>query len=560
MLKGVAASPGIGIGTAFPVTQPDIAPEQRSPWGVGAELRRFERAVDVFCTEISNLAAASILHFGESEAGILIAQIVMIQDTDLHSQIRSCLMEESCNVEQAVCQVFGSYIHHFSSLEEELMQARAADFRDMKRRLLGILLGRPVLEPPVPPPGSILVAEELHPSIAAAILPQHIEAIATADGHPTSHAAILARALGVPMVVSAPDILVRAREGEGLIVDGGNGEIILRPTSEQIHRYRQRLVQQTEAYRKMVSIQETEALTRDGVPVRMSASLDSLRHLSDLSPLADCAHFSPNHHLLRDEGKRIGEQQQFLAYRALLRALKGKPVTISLAEPSSQREADTERDRQLTVQLRALLRASAFGSLRIAVPMVHSLDDLRRARSRLEECKIELLRSHEDFNPSVPLGIMVETPAAAVLAASLAQEADFFCLSAFSGCFSQTSSLGQGSAEAYNLFHPATLALLQKAIEAGQGLISVSACGQLAADPMMLPFLVGCGVREICVEPSALWNVRSQLGNLNAAYWGARIGEILALSSPQEVMNYIKRNWAERADSPEEVWDNPLLF
>lgn len=568
VLRGVAASSGIGIGKAVLILQPELPVNHRDTGEFAVELRRFERAADVFCTQIAALAARAAEEFGESEAGILTSQIVIMQDREIFRRVSACLREHSLRAEGAVVRVFDEYIAHFSALEDALMRARAADFRDMKRRLLTILT-EAECQPPQPPAGCVLVADEIPPSVAAFLLPQQVAAVATVDGDVTSHVAILARALKIPTVVSAPSILDRIQNGDELIVDGGTGEVIVCPTAEQVGRYRRRHHQQQLAREHRQALCSASPATRDGRQVLLTAELAELSRLPDLLELgADGVGLFRTTALYRDGDLPPGEQQQFLAYRAITRALRGKPGTICTLDVGDSLDKpylglDQEPNPSLglravryslvnqelfKVQLSAILRASAFGTLQIAVPMVTSLGELRQVRLLLEECKQELAARQVDYDPSIKLGLVISTPAAAITAATLARETDFFLLG---GSLTQYTLAvdrnNRGVSGLYSNFHPAVLALIYQVIQAAaMAYIPVGMLGEGARDPMLIPFLVGCGINELCVPLSCLLPVREQLGNLSHRYWQERVPEILSCATPEEAMAYIKQNWAER--------------
>lgn len=571
MLRGVGASAGIGIGKAVVYILPKIEVPPRAAAGVAAELRRFERAADVFCTQISRLATLAATHFGASEAGIITSQIVVMQDPELRTQIIEEL-ERGCSAEGAVCAVFDGYISHFSALEDELIRARAADFKDMRLRLLTILAGEEKTEPPQPPANSVLVADEITPSAAAALLPAQLAAVVTANGNPSSHMAILARALQIPTVVSAPSLLEQIAQGDKVIVNGGTGEIILRPTSEELHRYWRRRQHQTTAKELLEAICSRKTTTRDGRRVSVTATLNELKQLPELADKGpDGVGFFRTDYLYA-ENALPGEQQQFLAYRAIARTLKGKKATICTLDIN--REAAREpnpslgfravryslaHQDQFKVQLTAILRASAFGNLQIVAPMVTTLGELRQVRLLLEECKRELALRQVDYDPNIQLGVVIETPAAAIIARTLAKEADFFILGdALAQYTLAADQSNRRISDTYNSYHPAVLMLLAQAIQAAQNaFVPVGVSGEMSCDPMLLPFLIGCGIDEISVPPAQLFSVRQQLENLNYLYWKERVPVILSLSTAKEAVEYIKRNWAERPAASLQGEDQP---
>jgi len=515
----------------------------------GREIARLERAIQKFSGQIESAARLADENFGRSLGDILAAQAVIVKDPTFIGEVHQRIEAQMETAEYAACQVLDGYARVFAAMQDDLMQAREADFRDIKNRLLSILAGElPDLEQV--PPKSIVVAQQLHVSVLVCLPRKNIAGIVTAQGSAHSHAAILARSAQLPFVIGAGQLVKAVRSGDKLIVDGGAGEVIRDPTPEEISRYRERARQQELVRERLDSHRGRQTVTRDGRKVEVLAELDTLGELTSAMEFSiDGAFVSCD----------AAEHQQFLAAKALARTLKGRPVLMAAQEVKLCGESPHTREQgggvanedELRGYLRALLSASAFGQVAIVLPRVSSAAEVKLARAMLEDCKAALRGQGIPFDPKIRLGALIETPAAAVLAPQIAREADFIVLGVDTLC---CHTLGLTAAkrpgESREIFHPAVLRLICRAIKAARRAgIPAVVRGESAADAMMIPFLVGCGAQALCVNPPALWGAREQCENLNYRYWRARVPEILSLAGVSEVIGYLKQNWAERTES-----------
>ncbi len=570
MLKGLAASPGIGIGRAALITgQPPPVPRLRAGADTRSELARFRQAADAFCARLEALAALTASHIGDheaktlpaqatvvcDEAKILSAQAAVMRDDEIHRHVAALLESGEHSAEQAVSAAFGTIIQSFEKMNDKLMRTRAADFRDIMRRLLFILTETEEMLP-VLSPGSILVADELLPSMAAALLSAGAAGVVTQQGSAFSHLAILARAFGVPAVLSAAGIVEQTGEGDKLIVDGSTGEVLVRPTVEEVSRYGSREAQRIEAVRAMKKARDCPAVTRDGRRLTLTAELSELHRVPELLERGADGVGLLHIEMLCRQGTPLAEHQLFVAYRAVLRALRGRAATIALLDDT--REAylecpvpgDVTPDALLRMQLCALLRAGADGPLRVAFPAVVEPGGFQRMRALLGRCKHHLEAhgvGHSDKN--LQLGVLARLPATVPLLPALVREADFILFDSALAFAPVAAESASAAPPGPDWCRPQALALLWRTlISAHEAGIPVGVCGQCADDPMLVPFLVGSGVDELCVAPAGLLRTRAQLGNLCYEYWRERVPEILALPNAEAVVAYIKENWAERTE------------
>jgi|GEM_PF-890362 len=566
MIRAAAASSGIGIGRAVIWASPERFAPRRRVSDANLELRKLYGAIDACCAQLEKASALAAKNFGQPESAIITAQIILLNDFDLLRDIETGIRKNMENAERAVAQVFDGYIQTFSNMEDALMRARDADFRDIKNRVLSILAGDEEPDFKHLAPESIIVAREMPASTLACLPVRNISGIVTHIGSVHSHAAILARARRIPFVVNAGNLDKIISEGDEMIADGGTGEIIVRPTSEEISRYRERQRQQNLVRERMDVHKDRKIFTRDGKQVELSATISVLSELPEAVYKGIDAAVMPAAHA---HGVNImGERQQFLAYKAITRALNGKPVVVAVEEikinrqttpyfggalPSLQDNRESSRlianEPRLRASLNALLRASAFGKVRVVIPKVISVTELRLARDLLKSCKTLLLEQQADFDPEIGLGALIETPAAALCANVIAREADFLVLGT-NNLINQTLAIEKAvkkNPERQGVFHPAVLQLIYQTVQAADSArIPIMVIGEMASDPMMIPFLVGCGVQGIGVKPGSLLNAREQCENLKHLYWQKRVPEILSLDSPEEVVGYFKQNWAER--------------
>lgn len=534
MLTGINASPGIGIGRAFLVKRQSLAYKPYTPENTEAELRLYRQAVADFCNLTEDKARELAETAGEKEAEILRAHILMMQDPYMNGEIEKLITEGQCAPAalESVCNLF---INVFSSAEDELTNQRAADVRDVRTGVLSRLLH--VEEPDLSqlPDGTVLVADELTPSMTAGIHKGQIAAIITEQGGRTSHSAILARALEIPAVLNIEAITAQVNEGDAVIVDGTEGHVLLHPELEQITAYtvkRDAFLKQQAALSRFAG---KPTVTADGTRLELFANIGNPQ---DAQKAMDCdaegVGLFRTEFLYMDAAALPSEEQQFEAYQKAALLLKGKPLILRTLDIGGDKEIPylhlekeenpflglrgirfcLQRKDLFRQQLRAILRAAAFGDIRIMLPMVTSLEEIKAVRSLLAELQEELAQAGITAPQTIPLGVMIETPAAVLLADLLAQEADFFSigtndLTQYMLCVDRGNSK---AAYLYSHYHPAVLRAIRHVIRAGTNArIPVGMCGEAAADPLMAPLLIAYGLNEFSVSPASVLASRKSI-------------------------------------------------
>lgn len=535
MKMGIGVSPGIGIGPAlryFPAVPriPDGTPQDS-----GAEWERLLAALERTKQSNAALCQATLERAGESEAEIFEAYNEILEDEDtVLTPIRGKI-EAGRNAEQAADQVFEELAQLMASLEDEHLGARASDFRDLKHTLLCELLGLRQQDLSHLTERVVLVAAALSPADTAKLDLTQVAGILCEEGGPTSHTAILARALGIPAVVGCKGLLDRVADGEELCIDGSTGEVLLSPDGRQRADFSQRAARYAEKQEALQVYVNRPSVSADGHYVRFCANIADAEEAA-----AAVCHGCEGIGLFRSEFLYLhsdslpSEATQLAAYRQALQGAQGRPVTIRTLDvggdkhlPCLQLEPEDnpflgyrairiclDRREIFRIQLRAILRASAEGRARILFPMISSIEELRAAKALVEEVKAELRQEGIAFDEQIAVGMMVEVPTAAVLADFFAQEVDFFSIGT-NDLVQYVTAVDRGNPKVqalYSHFHPAILRLLRYSIEsAHRSGIHCCVCGEAASDPAFLPVLLGLGLDEFSVSPSMIPTLRAQL-------------------------------------------------
>ena len=563
MLHGIGASEGIGIGTAVLVAEPDLDYSHVTPAGPEAEKARLAAAVNTFIQKTSALADAMGEQVGEKQAEILSGQVMMLSDPYMQSQMNDAIDAGSC-AEGAVDSVCRMYVDLFSSMDDEMMRQRASDVGDLRARLLGLLLGREAVDLSAVPAGSVLVARDFTPSMTAGLRRENVAAIVTEAGGFTSHSAILARTMSLPAVLSVPGVTALVKSGDTLVVDGGEGAVLQNPEPSQLKAYRAR---QAELAAQRAALEQFRGLptrTADGRALQLFCNIGSDRDLAAvLENTGEGVGLFRTEFLFLDRAALPTEEEQFQVYRTVAEGLAGREVIIRTLDVGGDKDIPylglkqeenpflgcrairycLGHQEMFRAQLRALLRASAFGKVRIMLPLVTRLDEVRAARALLEELKGELDRSGIAYDKNIPLGVMVETPAAALIADLLAREADFFSIGT-NDLTQYTMAVDRGNADVaylYSPLDPAVLRSLRAVIRAGKAAgIPVGMCGEAAADPRLIPLLLSFGLDEFSVSPAAVLSTRRAIAGWTAAGADAVAERAMALATEAEVAALLK--------------------
>ena len=566
ILHGIGASEGIGIGKAVCVREQNLDYSAVSYGGKEVEKDRLQAAIQQFNERTSAMAEHIRAQVGQKESEILTGQIAMLGDPFMQSQMTEIIEGGQC-AEAAVDQVCTMYAEMFAGVDDELMRQRATDVRDIRGRLLAILLKVEGVDVSELPAGSVLVAHDLTPSMTVGLKKENVAAILTETGGRTSHSAILARALELPAVLSVPKALELVKDGDGVIVDGGEGVALLNPDQLTRGEY----LKKQEEYQKKRALlavyRDRETVDADGKRYGLYANIGSPAEAEAAAAAgAEGVGLFRTEFLFMDRTSVPSETEQMEAYQAVSRTMAGKEVIIRTLDVGGDKAIDylgmdkeenpflghrairycLDRPDLYKVQLRALLRAGAeLRNIKIMLPLVTSLEEIRGARALLEQCKSELEAEGLPYDKDISLGIMVETPAAALIADLLAQEGDFFSIGT-NDLTQYVMAVDRGNAKVeklYTTFHPAVLRSIRTVIQAAkQGGIPVGMCGEAAADPCLIPLLMSWGLDEFSVSASSVLATRAMIHHWRSEEAGQVAQEAMSLSTAAGVQGYLKAN------------------
>ena len=560
MFKGIGASAGIGIGSAVLVREPDLDYSHVVFAGEAAEKARLAAAAARFTEKTRAMARKMEEQVGRSQAEILLGQVMMLEDPLLLGQMEEHIARGRCaeGAADAVCRM---YAEMFDAMEDELMRQRAADVRDMAARLLGELLERENPDLSALPPDTVLVAHDLTPSMTAGLCRGSVAGILTEAGGTTSHSAILARAMELPAVLSARGVMERVGNGDTLVVDGTEGIALLNPDQGTLARYqsRQRAVWEERAALQRYAGGPTR--TADGKAVTLYGNIGTPQEAEQvMAAVGEGIGLFRTEFLFMNRNRLPTEEEQFHAYCRVLDTMAGREVIIRTLDAGGDKvipclgseKADNpalgfrgvrcwlEREDLFRPQLRALLRASAHGELKIMLPLVTRVEEVRRAKALLAQIKAELDEEGTPYNRQLKVGVMMETPAAALLADLLAREADFFSIGTNDLTqYIMAADRGSGRvAELGTPFQPAVLRAMERIIgEAHRAGIPVAVCGEAAADPRMIPLLLAWGVDTLSVSPSAILPTRGHIARWTEEEARTAHDRAMACSTLEEVLS-----------------------
>lgn len=556
--KGIAGAEGIGIGKALVVCEQTLDYSHVVFSGAENETNRLQAAIAAFCEKVTAMQKKLTASVGEKQAEILNGQIMMIQDPFMTSQMQDFIAGGQC-AEAAVDAVCNMYIEMFSSVEDDLTRQRATDIRDMRARLLGILLGQTEVDLSDLPPETVLVAHDFTPSMTANMQKEHIVGILSECGSKTSHSAILARSLELPAVMSVENICTLLENGDTVIVDGTRGEAVVRPAQGILEAYASKREQLKMEKQALHAFSGKKTVTADGKQLAVYANIGKPDDVpAVLQNDGEGVGLFRTEFLFMDRTALPSEEEQFAAYRAVATQMQGKEVIIRTLDVGGDKDIpylhmEKEENPFLghravrycldnpeiyKVQLRALLRASAYGNIKIMLPLVTTVSEVRRVRELLESTKAELRKENIEFRENIPVGVMIETPAAAMTADLLAKEADFFSIGT-NDLTQYTMAVDRGNSKVsalYSHYNPAVLRLIKQTAEAANRAgIPVGMCGEAAGDKAFIPLLIAFGLHEFSVTPAAVLPTRKTVSLWSKTDADALAERVLALDSAEEV-------------------------
>ena len=549
-LQGLGIAPGVAVGRAFITDSGAIVVSERrlEPGEVEDEQRRLAQAVETAIKQIKKLKTKAIALPGSAAddmGDLLDAHLAMLSRSRFVRGIERRIVEDRINAERAVALEIDRVGESFAAMGDAYLAARIEDVRVVGQRLLRNLTQTPYTAFKTLAAGTIVLAEELSPADTALMDPKQVKGFATVLGGAEGHTAIMARALGIPAVLGIADLLRDAAPGDTVLLDGATGEVVLNPTAATQTRFEKRRSAMERAERGLSRLKRLSAETRDGIPITLEANLELPREVGQaLAVGAQGLGLVRTEFLYMNRDDLPDEDEQYAAYLELVRGMDGKPVTLrtldiggdKLAAPLAEfmegegnnpalglraiRLSLKER-RLLDAQLAAMLRAGAHGPVRILLPMISSVSEVRAARDALGQMARRLKRRGVRVPESLPpLGVMIEIPGAALAADALAAVADFFAIGT-NDLIQYALAVDRGDervAYLHNPLHPAVLRLIQFAVEAAlRAHIPVSLCGEMAGDPRYTALLLGLGIRELSMAPANLPRVKQRIRALDLA-------------------------------------------
>lgn len=560
MLKGVNASEGIGIGKVMLIEEVSLDYEKKQITDTQAEIDRYRKVFDAYCEKTEKQAENIKNTIGEKEADIILGHLLMLKDPAMSSSIEGNI-SSGCCAEDAVAQVCDMFIGVFSMADDELTKQRASDVEDIKNGLITMLLGKEEVDIASAPSGTVLVAKDLTPSMTSCIVKENIVGIVTEVGGKTSHSAILARAMEIPAVLSVPNAMETFENGQEIIVDGSHGEVIENPSDGEIAIYREKTIEYKKEKKELKKFIGKETVTADGVKVELCCNIGKPDDADAvLSKDGEGVGLFRTEFLYMDSSSIPTEEEQFEAYKKTVLKLGDKPLIIRTLDVGGDKDIPylglskednpfmgfravrycLHREDVYRPQLRALLRASAFGNIKIMIPLVTCIDEVREVKAMIENIKTELDSENITYNKDIQVGVMVETPAASLIADLLAEEADFFSIGT-NDLTGYTMAVDRGNADVaylYSAFQPAVLRSIKKIIEDGKD-IMVGMCGEAAADPLLIPLLLAFGLDEFSVSATSVLKTRKIISQWTIDEAKEVAEKALTLKTESEVVEYL---------------------
>lgn len=565
MYKGIAGSEGIGIGKVVIIEEHEVVIDDRTISDTEAEINRVREGIEKFVADTTAMADKMEATVGAKDADILRGHIMLLQDPTIEEQIVDLINNEKVNAEKALDQVLEQTAELFSQIPDELLQQRATDLRDIKGRILKILLGIEEQDISDVPEGTVLVARDLTPSMTAGIIPEKIAGVLTEVGGRTSHSAILARAMEIPAVLSIEAICSQVKNGDTVVLNGTTGEAIVNPDEETIAVYEKML----EDYRKERELLKQytgkPTVSKDGTKVELVCNIGKPE---DAKKAVECdgegIGLFRTEFLFMDRDTIPTEEEQFEAYKSVAETMAEKPVIIRTLDIGGDKEIPylglekeenpflgfrairfcLQRRDIYETQLRALVRASAYGRIKVMIPLVTGVDELRQVKAIVADIMKEYDAAGVEYNKKLQIGVMMETPAACLMADVLAKEADFFSIGT-NDLTGYTMAVDRGNAKVaylYSAYNPAVLRAIKRIIECGkQEGIMVGMCGEAVADPKIIPLLLAFGLDEFSVSATSVLRTRKNISENDSAQCRELADKVMECTTEEEVLNILTK-------------------
>ncbi|WP_338891280.1 phosphoenolpyruvate-protein phosphotransferase PtsI [Aeromonas rivipollensis] len=571
MISGILASPGIAFGKALLLKEDEIVINQGkiSADQIDVEINRFLEARTKSAAQLEAIKEMAGRTFGEEKEAIFEGHIMLLEDEELEGDIRSFIKDNKASADKAIYEVIEQYAKMMAELDDPYLRERATDFRDIGTRLVKNVLGIAVVNLSTIDEEVILVAKDLTPSETAQINLKYVLGFVTDIGGRTSHTSIMARSLELPAIVGTNDITARVNNGDMLILDGINNQIIINPTAEQLTEAKKFQAQFQAEKDELAKLKDLPAITLDGHQVEVCANIGTVKDTEGaIRNGAEGVGLYRTEFLFMDRDALPTEDEQFKAYKEVAEAMPDQPIIVRTMDIGGDKELPYmnfpkemnpflgwravriffDREDIMHAQLKAILRASAFGKLRIMFPMIISVEEFRSLKATVEQLKAELRADGKAFDESIEVGIMIETPAAAVMAHHLAKEVDFFSIGT-NDLTQYTLAVDRGNemiSAMYNPLSPSVLTLIKMVIDASHDNGKwTGMCGELAGDERATLLLLGMGLDEFSMSAISVPRIKKLIRNTNFEDVKAMADQALSYATAAEIEacvdNFIKQ-------------------
>jgi phosphoenolpyruvate-protein phosphotransferase (PTS system enzyme I) len=563
MLQGVSASPGVAIGRALLFTDGPLSIPKQTISNTQIEVGRFKRAIQDSKVELEKVRDQALEELGKEKAQIFDSHLLLLEDPELFKQTIKKIEDDKVNVDWAFQQVSDQFIAVFEQMDDDYMRERASDIKDISKRILLHLTGQEVhdlstLKRPV-----VIITDDLSPSQTATMKKDMVLGFVTNTGGKTSHSAIMARTLEIPAVVGTGQSTDAIKNGDLVIIDGLEGQVIINPDDHIVHQYKMKQAQENIKKDELQELCGQETKTLDGHQVELAGNIGTPNDIEALERNdAEAVGLYRTEFLFMDRPSIPTEQEQYEAYTKVIKSLNGKNCIIRTLDIGGDKQLDylhvgeemnpflgyrairiCLKDKKIfKPQLRALLRAGVHGPLGIMFPMISCLEELLEAKSVLEECKAELKSENIDYTNQVRVGIMIEVPSAAMMSDILAKHADFFSIGTndLTQYSCAVDRMNEKIEHLYNPFNPGLLRLIHLTItNARNNNIMAAMCGSMARIPELVPFFLGAGLEEFSMSPMHILPTRKIIRSLNYEECKKIIPEVLALGTTDEVKAFL---------------------
>ncbi|MGV8981558.1 phosphoenolpyruvate--protein phosphotransferase [Clostridium sp.] len=565
-MKGIGVSPGIVIGKVLLKEEKKIIIEKKSIINCEEEIERYKAAMENSKSEIQDIYNNVLKSMGEKEATIFEAHLMILEDPEMLEQIEKKIKDDRVNAEWALKEISEMFIAMFDAMDNEYMKERAADIKDVTSRLMKKLLNIEEVNFGQLSDEVVIVARDLTPSDTSQIDKNKVLGFITEIGGRTSHSAIMARTLEIPAIVAVKEISTKVKNGDLIVFDGEEGLIYVNPEEKIVKLYQEKKAEHNKSKKQMELLIGKESITKDGIKVELSANIGTPKDLdSVIRHDGEGVGLYRSEFLYMDRESAPSEEEQYEAYKEVAQRMKNKPVVIRTLDVGGDKELDylnlpkemnpflgyrairvcLDKVDIFKTQLRAILRASAYGNIKIMFPMISSIEELRAAKVILQDVKYELKKENKSFNENLEVGIMIEIPAAAIISDMLAKEVDFFSIGT-NDLIQYTTAvdrMNEKISHLYNPFHPALLRLVKLVIEnAHKENKWVGMCGEVAGDPKIVPILIGMGLDEFSMSPISILKARGIIRNISQSEMKILADQVVNLPTADEVEKFIEKN------------------